>query len=833
MRKLKNILPYLIILFSIFSVLMIFQLNLAYDHKNYSNMLVRVFITFLVSVFVFSIYMFLSIKILNSIFEISKEIVIKKLTYIHLPFFILWLSPLHLSLNRYLPLLTGILVVIVFFCLWSREIFFQILKIVKSINIQKVILIFLLLIWFVILFLFYFHIVIIEKEEPLIKNFLTLQFSSLLINFLIYNGLTIAFILFFIILPGYIIFNFVFLKNEKKIMNYNNILNKILIFFILGFTLFVGLTLIFKFFHISFYFYYFLILLSLIFLIFNFLKNKRLDTGDIKILIIMFLSILFTSLIFKKYLYIHPPFFDEVYRANFVVGWKFLQPFKNILFIHAGKIKYYTLGEFTVAQMSNILKIDWKNVYFFALPFVVWCGIFYLVVVFVKKVNSFKSLPFYYIILIPFLFFVGISFYMQAFAHFFLRQTVLGLFFSLLTIYLYERYLNNPRIINFLLIIFSVLFTFYSKALIGWILVGVLIGVHIIVKNRIFVTVLESGIKIESPRIIIKDRTLKEKLMFIFFLFLFSFLFNKFFLGLGARYDSIGLLFAPFKGFLEYKLYNIEGIYNYIIDIFHLKNIIFKNAFFTFITVYLIRYNFQLILFFYTIKNYILNVIRDKGLDKKSVIPVFLVSMFILNFIAWFVIKFKNNTGAAESYWNIYAIYYITILSIVILPKFLKTINNKMILVLIILTLGGMFNFKIFLNKRNLLPYYNNISFFKTLEYIKHNTPQDSVVLHNLYNNYSSIYISVLSEREQIISFLPYYKLKDDFLKKDKEEIDNWFKKVFIDKKNIKYPFKDLRHRNVIILYKGDKKPILNGYKIVFHCENYYVIKKIEEEEEL
>jgi len=115
----NNTVSILLIIGSFISALLVAQLQWAYNH-NYSDIIIRVVYTVLSGSILGAIYLFLLVKISNKYIASSKSSLLRKISNIHLPLYLLYFYLFHIkvfniSLNKYLLLL--VLVAIPVMCL--------------------------------------------------------------------------------------------------------------------------------------------------------------------------------------------------------------------------------------------------------------------------------------------------------------------------------------------------------------------------------------------------------------------------------------------------------------------------------------------------------------------------------------------------------------------------------------------------------------------------------------------------------------------------------------------------------------------------------------------
>lgn len=477
---------------------------------------------------------------------------------------------------------------------------------------------------------------------------------------------------------------------------------------------------------IPFFDYVFYLIYSSI-LVYFLLNFKKKDYNlkfnyDKKLLIGMLLFIIAFFYVFFKF----PPYIDEFYRAQFVNSTMYYPDGKNILFYPDNSLtNYYILLEKLVGQISQLIFVDYKIMFFLFFPLVTILLIFKIITHFLKKDNRNMN------IFVPLLFVALISFYWQSSVHLFLRQTANGFLFFLISIYLYKRFTQSgiykEKIIAATFFGFSLLFVFYSKGMFGYAVTPIFVFIEIVRKK-------EKYWKDSIP--------LYASIIIVIYMILFV-------LNIKSNSESLKISFAPLFNFLASRAYRYNWLNPQLlseqpqISVYILQIII----------TYLLIFNFQLVFLYKSIvenfkslfkKEY--SVYVQNNIDEVILLLTSIACFFIFMI---FTISKYTNTGGADNYFIVLASYSIAVLSIIRISKLDNLKKYSMITIILIIA--------IFPLKHNFIRGSFSIKdreFIESLHIL--NDFEKGIVIHNIYVDQRSVAVSSLTPHKQYMSYLGY-----------------------------------------------------------------------------
>ena len=454
--------------------------------------------------------------------------------------------------------------------------------------------------------------------------------------------------------------------------------------------------------------------------------NRALTTG----IILFFVTFFF-------WLFVFPPYYDEFYRAQFVVRSLYHPGNENILFFPGGgSSNYYILLELLTGQISALFKLDYKIIYFVFFPAISFIITFRLIATIIRTTNTLIQKK--YLIFIPILFTALISFYWQASVHLFLRQTINGFLFSILTLYLYQSYTqsNNikERIMLAILVAFALFFTFYSKGIFGYALFPVILLIELIRK---------------------KTNILRDSLPLMLSITIVVLAIQHLFKIDG---EGLSLVFHPLFNFINADPRNFDFLFTRIASSITPSSTILLIVS-HFALTYLLRFNFQI----WLILKGIIAVVKDFNINKfqlnnrTGVVERCLLTIIVSSFLFYqfFTISKYNNTGGADNYFQIFMILSSALYTLNVLTKQKPAYFYPVILLVLFLTyLPTKHNYT-----HGGLGSITNKEFLSALSYLE-GLPQ-GIIIHNLFDSKQSVAISALTPHKQYMSYVGYGGVKN------------------------------------------------------------------------
>ena len=518
-------------------------------------------------------------------------------------------------------------------------------------------------------------------------------------------------------------------------------------------------------------------------------NNKYLTTG----ILLFFIS-------FSYWLFVNPPYYDELYRAQYIVRSMFYAGNENILFYLGGEnSNYYILLEIMVGQLSQLFSINYKITYFIFFPATSIITLFFVAGNVLKTLKTKIDSRFF--IYIPFLFIALIAFYWQASVHFFLRQTINGFLFFILTLNIYRYYINSKalkeKIIIAVLFGWSLFFTFYSKGMFGYAAFPVILVMELLRIN--------------------KGSCSKEKIPLFFSILIVIWTVTQFFKING---EGLSFEFQPLFNFINASPHNRDFLFPRLSSLFSISNSILLIVFY-FLLAHALRFNVQNIFIlkdiYREIKKFVKHGFRLSPYNSFFETGLLLISVATFMVYNLFTISKNSDTGGADNYFMMLMIFSTSLYTIFQIAKLRNTVKYGLVTIIFMVALLPIrYNFSS--GAMGSLTDKNLLEALKVLE-----EEEKGLIVHNIYDSKQSLSVSSLTHHSQYMGFKGYGGVKNQPKKTLNKRIRH-IEKIMDNPKYIPTSLKEFNHYYVL---KKTNNSHLKPKKSseIFRNENYSIFK--------